>query len=210
MTLIVTVLVIFLLLLINEVWWRHSHTHGELNRKFVHITVGSFVAVWPFFLEWNQIKLLSVAFIIVVLISKQLKIFQAIHSIQRPTNGEIFFAVAVGLTAFITQNEWIYLAAILQMSLADGFAAIVGTSRFGNGTRYTVLGHPKSITGTLTFFVVSVAILFVFVQGSNIYLSVPVIASLAVIASILENFGTEGIDNLLVPLFIAFALGVAT
>ena len=205
MALILTILTVFILLVANELWWRRKKVQDEFSRKFIHITVGSFVAFWPFFLDWNEIKLLSIAFIVVVLASKQLKVFQAIHSVQRPTHGELFFALAVGALALISQNEWIYMAAILQMSLADGFAAVVGT-RFGNNTRYMVLGHTKSIHGTLTFLVVSIAILIVFTAFSGIILSLPVILGIAVAASLVENISVEGIDNLLVPVLVASAL----
>ena len=90
MTLILTILTVFILLVANELWWRRKKVQDEFSRKFIHITVGSFVAFWPFFLDWNDIKLLSIAFIVVVLASKQLKVFQAIHSVQRPTHGELF------------------------------------------------------------------------------------------------------------------------
>jgi dolichol kinase len=209
MPLILTIAVIFVLLLTNEIIWRRQHVHNEFSRKFIHITVGSFVAFWPLFLSWDQIKLLSLAFIIIVLISRQLKVFQAIHSVQRPTQGELFFAVAVGATAIITENEWIYMAAILQMSLADGLAAIIGT-RFGNSNRYTVFGNPKSLYGTLTFFIVSLAILLAFVSYSGSALTIASLAAMACVASLIENVGLEGTDNLLVPIFIATILTIAT
>ena len=205
MTLILTILTVFILLVANELWWRRKKVQDEFSRKFIHITVGSFVAFWPFFLDWNDIKLLSIAFIVVVLASKQLKVFQAIHSVQRPTHGELFFALAVGALALISQNEWIYMAAILQMSLADGLAAVIGT-RFGNNTRYMVLGHTKSIHGTVTFLLVSIAILLVFTAFSGIILSLPIILGIAVAASLVENISVEGIDNLLVPVLVASAL----
>jgi len=63
MALILTVLAVFGLLLVGETWWRHQAVHGEFSRKFIHITVGSFVAVWPFFLTWSQIELLSLSFL---------------------------------------------------------------------------------------------------------------------------------------------------
>ncbi len=158
MALIVTVLVVLALLLVSEFWWRKQHLRGEFTRKFVHITVGSFVAFWPYFLSPNQIKLLSVAFILAAAASKYFHIFRAIHSVQRPTWGEFWFAITVGLLAFVVHHPHIYTAALLEMSLADGLAAVVGT-RFGNGQRYMVFGSPKSVIGTLTFFVTSCLIL---------------------------------------------------
>src|ERR1700735_297787 len=120
MALLSSVFVVLALLIISEVWWRNTKVHDEVSRKFVHITVGSFVAFWPFFLSWGQIELLSAVFLVAITLSKYLNIFKAIHSVQRPTGGEIFFALAVGAIALITHNKWIYMTALLQMSLADG------------------------------------------------------------------------------------------
>lgn len=200
-----TIAAVLLLLVIGELWWRKQRLHGEFTRKFVHITVGSFVAFWPFYLSWNEIRLLSVSFLIVVGISKYLRLFRAIHSVQRPTWGELFFALAVGAVTFITQDKWIYAAALLQMSLADGFAAVIGT-RYGQRFRYIVFGHPKSLHGTFTFLIVSAAILFGFSHESGQQLSEASILGLSVVASAIENVGVEGLDNLLVPVVVAAAL----
>src|SRR6185369_12525633 len=132
--------------------------NNEFGRKFVHVTVGSFVAFWPFFLTWSEIRLLSLAFFVAVIVSHQLKVFRAIHSVQRPTYGEVFFALTVGLLTLFTHSKAVYAAALLQMSLADGLAAIVGT-RYGRDNKYHLLGHAKSVAGTIAFIVTSLAIL---------------------------------------------------
>lgn len=205
MDLILTVVAVLVLLLVNEIWWRTHATHNELSRKFIHITVGSFVAFWPFFLTWTQIEILSVAFFVAVLISKYLRIFRAIHSVQRPTWGELFFALAVGGTALITHHKGVYAAALLQMSLADGLAAIIGL-RYGSSTRYKVLGSTKSVVGTLTFFVVSLLLLLGYAHFAQANIKIPNAIGLAISASLLENLGSFGLDNILVPILVAVAL----
>src|SRR6476646_2873629 len=120
MAVLLTLLIVALLLVVNEVWWRKHKTHSELSRKFIHITVGSFVAFWPYFLSWDTIRLLSVAFLVGVALSKYFGIFKAIHSVTRPTWGEMYFALAVGLVTLVTDSPAIYSVALLQMSLADG------------------------------------------------------------------------------------------
>lgn len=205
LNLILSVLVVLTLLIINELWWRRRTVHTEFGRKFIHITVGSFVALWPWLLTWRQIELLSIMFLIVIVASKSLRLFQAIHSVQRPTMGEIFFAIAVGLIALVTHNRWIYAAALMQMALADGLAAIIGV-QYGNRLKYLVFKHPKSAAGTLTFFVVSVAILAAFNHYSGQVLGIGFIISSAVIATVVENIAVWGLDNLFVPLLIAVLL----
>lgn len=192
-------------LCVGEFGWRRGWLRNEFGRKFVHIIVGSFVAFWPLFLTWNQIFFLSAAFVVVVGVSKYFGIFRAIHSVQRPTWGEIFFAISVGLLALITQDGWMYMAALLHMSLADGLAAIAGT-QFGKRTQYVVLGHPKSIVGSAVFFFVSVAILTGYSIGTETSMSWMVIVGTGLVATVLENVSTSGLDNITVPVWVAVVL----
>ncbi len=200
-----SVLAVLGLLVLSEVWWRKQEIHGEQSRKFVHITVGSFVALWPYFLTSGQIIILSMAFLVGVVVSKYLRIFQAIHSVQRPTLGELWFALVVGLLAFMPDKPHIYTAALLTMALADGLAAVVGT-RYGKSHNYTVFGSTKSIAGTATFFATTCVILIGYVLVSLDPLSLLLIVPIAAVATALENVAVRGLDNLLVPLFIAGAL----
>jgi len=204
MALILTALGVFIILLASELWWRYKNPQSELSRKFVHITVGTFVAFWPFFLNWNQIRLLALGFAVTVVVSKTFHIFRAIHSVQRPTWGEVYFALVVGLLTFVTHSKSIYAASLLQMSLADGLAAVVGV-RFGKRHRYKVLGHPKSYLGTATFLVVSVLLLVGYIVTGH-DLAVSHLIGLAILASLGENFGVAGLDNLFVPLLVALVL----
>jgi phytol kinase len=203
-SLILTVLVTLIALMLNEWWWR-ERSHGELSRKAVHLFVGTFVAFWPLFLSWRQIELLSVAFVLVVIISQRLNLFRAIHSVQRPTWGEVFFGVSVGLIAFVTHQPAIYAAALLHMSLADGLAAVTGV-KYGASNAYMVFGARKSLTGTLTFAVVSALILTAFAVQQQLGFHISFIP-LVIAATLLENLAVRGLDNLFIPLLIAVVLG---
>lgn len=205
MLVVAACLITFIILCFAELGWRRGWLRNEFGRKFVHILVGSFVAFWPLFLSWYQIIFLSAAFVVVVIGSKYLNIFHAIHSVQRPTWGEIFFAVSVGLLALLTRDGWMYMAALLHMSLADGLAAIIGT-RFGKRTTYTVLGHTKSLIGSATFFIISVAILVGYSIGTDTYISLAVLLGTSLIATLLENISPRGFDNITVPVWVAIVL----
>ncbi|CAN5411763.1 SEC59/DGK1/VTE5 family protein [soil metagenome] len=195
--------IVFLLLLINEwLWW--DRPHGEASRKFVHISVGTLVALWPLLLSWKQIELLSLAFVVGVIVSRQFNIFKAIHAVERPTWGELYFGASVGLIAITTHEPAIYAVALLHMSLADGLAAVIGHA-YGRKSVYRVFGARKSGVGTLTFLVVSLAILTVFSvqQGISLGIWLPL---LACSAALLENIAVRGLDNLVIPLFITLML----
>jgi phytol kinase len=206
MNIILVVIAVLAILIFNEWWWR-KRVHGEASRKFVHITVGTFVALWPLWLSWQQIELLSIAFVVAVVISRQFNIFKTIHAVERPTWGELYFGAAVGLIAVTTHQPAIYAVALLHMSLADGLAAVVG-HRYGHGSAYKVFGAKKSRVGTLTFLIVSLSILAVYSmqQDVNLGLWLPLIAGGT---AVLENVAVRGLDNLLIPLFVAFVLGLA-
>lgn len=205
MALLFTVFIVLGLLLVNEWWWRKARVGGELSRKFIHITVGSFVAFWPLFLSWQEIRLLSLAFLVTVLVSKQLGLFQAIHSVQRPTWGEIYFAAAVGLVTYITTDPAVYTASLLTMSLGDGLAAVFG-KRFGRSNKYRIFGHSKSLVGTATFFVASLLILVSLNPYLPMRLDLLAMLVISLLASLVENAGVRGLDNLLVPLGVALIL----
>lgn len=205
MALILTVLAVFAVLVVSEVWWHHKRPHNELSRKFVHITVGTFAAFWPYFLSWDEILFLSVAFLAVVSVSQYIGLFKAIHSVERPTWGEVCFAVAVGTMAVVTPEPLIYTAALLHMSLSDGLAALVGM-KYGRRNSYKVFGHKKSVAGSAAFFASSLAILAGYALLAPASPPIAVLAALAAVTTVLENLAVRGLDNLAVPLAVAGVL----
>jgi phytol kinase len=205
MALLFTIVGVFILLVLSEVWWRTRPIHDEVARKFVHITVGSLVAFFPYFLTHQEIMLLSGSFLVVVALSRKFNIFSAIHSVQRPTWGEFWFALVVGLLAIVPDHHHIYTVALLVMSLADGMAAVVGI-RFGRSTRYKVFKSEKSLVGTLTFFIVCCLILVGYTLVSPTPSIVAWIIPLSLAGTLIENVAPDGLDNLLVPFLIASSL----
>ncbi len=202
---ILVILGVLAILLFAEYLSRYRGVHSELTRKLVHMLVGVFVAFWPFFLSWQHIQLLSLAFLIVVVVSVRLNIFRSIHAVQRNAVGEILFAMIIGILAFISDDAWIFTAAMLHLSLADGLAAIVGTL-YGDSNSYKVLGETRSLAGNLTFFFCSVAImLFYTIAGDNSYSGLTIVV-LPVLATVVENFAIKGTDNLIIPLMVALVL----
>lgn len=207
MGLIFAAVVVFFLLSVSEFLWRRQGVHSEMTRKFVHITVGSFVALWPYFLSRRDILILSLCFMVVVAISQQFSIFSAIHSVQRPTSGELWFALTVCVLSLMNLHPHIYTAALLVMSLADGFAAIIGT-RWGKGNSYSLLDSRKSVVGTSTFFITSLIILYGYNLTTPLHSVGFWIFPIAVGATVLENLGGIGIDNIVVPVTVAVALKI--
>ncbi len=208
MKLLITLLIVFVILVLNELYWRSKKRHSELSRKFIHIVVGSFVAFWPFYLPWSDIQIISLAFIVVVLISRKINLFKSIHSVGRTTWGELYFGISVGLVSVMSSNKWVYMVAILQMSLADGLAAVIGSSVL-IGRRYKIFGHNKSLIGSLTFYIISfilTVIYLIFSKGQSQPATVLIV--LPLISTALENISVGGLDNLTVPFIYTVLLNI--
>jgi phytol kinase len=205
---LISIALIFGALCLSEILWRTKVIRGEAGRKFVHILVGTFVAFWPFYMSFRAIQLISLAMLAGIIISRRLKVFQAIHAVKRRSWGDILFALSIGLLAVITDSRWIFATAMLHMSVADGLAAVVGV-RWGNRNRYRVFGRVKSVAGSLTFWVFSVVALSAAVVRSPAdfnNVSFAAIVLLSVSATAIENLSPKGSDNLLVPLLVAAVL----
>ncbi|HJQ08401.1 MAG TPA: hypothetical protein VJ836_02860 [Candidatus Saccharimonadales bacterium] len=197
--------VVLLILIMAEYLSRYKGVHSELTRKLVHILVGIFVAFWPFFLSWRQIQMMSVAFLIVVAVSVKFDIFRSIHAVSRNVMGEVLFALVIGVLAFIVTEPWIFTAAMLHLSLADGLAAIVGLL-YGDNNKYTVFGRTKSVAGSLAFFFTSLLIMVCYAVFSGEQPSAVAMVGLPVAATIAENVAVEGTDNMVIPLLVALTL----
>ncbi|HSX35326.1 MAG TPA: hypothetical protein VLH84_00140 [Patescibacteria group bacterium] len=202
---LVAVATIFLVLVFAEYLSRYKGIHSELTRKIVHVLVGTFVAFWPFFLSWRTIEYLSLAFVAVVLFSMKFNIFAAVHAVSRHTSGELLFALVIGVLALIATTKWVFAAAMLNLSLADGMAAIVGLG-WGENFRYKVLGHSKSYAGSLAFFFTSCLIMLWYAAFSHAAYTALTVLWLPLFATVAENLAINGTDNLVIPLLFALVL----
>lgn len=199
-------------LLFAELLWHGARPkQAEQTRKLVHIVVGVYIAFWPKFLTLPQIQLLSLVLGVLVLVSKKFGIFRSIYSVKRATYGELLFPVGVLLAATFASSGWIYFAAILHLSLADGLAALIGT-RYLKRFRYTIMGNTKTLIGTAVFYATSIGILAGSMVGdpaaygqSALY----VLLMLPVIVTIVENVSPKGTDNILVPLVVVVVLNIS-
>jgi phytol kinase len=141
---------------------------------------------------------------IVVFSSLKFNIFKSIHTVKRDSLGEIYFAISVGLITFINPSHLVYTIALLNMSLADGLAALVGTY-YGMNRKYKVYGRTKTVLGSLTFFVVALVLILIFIDKTGHLFGLGYLA-LAAGLTLIENISPMGMDNLLVPLVTALFL----
>ncbi len=205
---LISVGIVFVLLLLAEQIKKQERLNPEIARKFVHITVGSFVATWPFFMTSQTIYLICAAFLAVVIITRIGGLFPSIHKVRRKTWGDVMFPVGIAGTLWIANDPWIFTAAILHLSLADGLAALVG-EKYGKTNAYKILGYKKTLAGNLAFFIVSAAItswLIWFEPGSFAVIPTSLLLLIPFVATTIESLAVRGSDNIFVPILLALLL----
>ncbi|MBI5357264.1 hypothetical protein HZB74_00200 [Candidatus Saccharibacteria bacterium] len=211
MAIFLSLILILVLLIASEYYWRRGKLEPETARKLIHVLVGTFIAFWPLYMSWRTIQILSVVLFVGVFISYRLGVFGAIHKVKRKTSGELWYPVGIGLAASLTTQPWIFTIAILHMSIADGVAAIVGM-KWGI-IHYKIGQHTRSILGSLAFLIVSFGLCifaFVVLRKELPGVSLAVFVFTSFLATAVESVSRRGLDNVLIPLAVIFALGLPT
>jgi dolichol kinase len=193
---------VFALLVISELLGQRKKLRGDLQRQFVHITVGCFIAFWPWLISWRSIQIIGLVMLVVVLLNRRVKLADFYTKVNRQSYGDVFYAVAIILSASLTDEKAFFALAILIMALGDGLANVVG-HRYGKNWQYHFLGHIKTVLGSMTMWLVSLSVLGVgllFDQGVVDYSAyATVLIALPPLLVLIENAAIWGLDNLLVP-----------
>ena len=147
-------------------------------------------------------QVLSLAFLAVIALSRWQHIFKGIHSVKRKSWGELFYPIGIGVASLVTANKYIFAAAVLNLSLADGLAALVGL-KYGKSHQYHIGDATKSYVGTVSFVVISAIIVgwAVYNLGqTEMVMPAFVIMVVPIATSVVENVAPLGSDNLFIPL----------
>lgn len=185
---------------------RRLRESNEVSRKLVHVIHGLLVASWPFVLgeTWGYylVIALEVLFLVSVVAAKQLHFFRWMWKVGRKSWGEVLYPIGIIAAAILSENRWVFLAAVLSLAVADAVAALVG-KRFGGSNSYRVLGQTKSIAGSGAFLVAALGIVsIVAVYGPGLHLQsvMSTVVGVSLILMAVENAGVYGMDNLTLPL----------
>lgn len=200
---------VFAVLVVAEVLWRAKILQGEYQRKFVHILTTSFVAFWPWLISWRQIQLLGLAMLAIVLLNHTRETLHFSADLRKKSFGGITLALAVMACAGLTSNKIFFAIAMLNTALADGLAAVIGT-RYGERWEYKVFGYPKTVLGTMAFWVTSLCIigiglLFGYASISSHSYTL-LLLLLPPLLALVENIAINGLDNIAVPIAVLLVL----
>ncbi len=200
------------LLVLSEIGWKHAHLKDEVARKFVHITTGTFIATLGFWVPYEWIMVLAVGFVAVNVLNRYTNYFHAIHAVNRKSWGDVLLGVGVFIAAWLEPSAWVFFAAIVQVSLADGFAAIAGVTYGKKHGEYYLFGQPKTYIGSAVFALISIltlsAVLFLNPYYADPLSLLPFAVILGLTLTFLENLAVFGSDNLVLPIATILCLGL--
>jgi phytol kinase len=177
----------------------------ETTRRIAHAVGAVSVAFLPLFLELAELMALGVLFTAVLALTRGRNMLRSVHAIDRASAGAVVFPAGLLLAVLV---GWHHLGAIayaaLVLGLADPAAALVGTRVKGVG--WSVVGGQKTISGSVAFFIVALAVGVLIGVATGGPYWFPVVAAAAVLTTIEGSIG-YGLDNLPVPA-VASALGI--
>jgi phytol kinase len=183
---------------------------AEVARKLGHILAGIGAALLPFVLDYKEIALLGALFVPAVLMSMKFSMFKSVHGVNRKTYGEVYFPLAICLSALLFPDQLLYTYAVLTLGVSDALASLVGVN-YGR-KKYRVKDGHKSYEGSVAFFVSTLAIgtglILLLTENTDWVTAVILSAALAAILTVIEARGHRGVDNLFVPLAAAGLLGL--
>ncbi len=208
LSIFLSLVAIFILLVISEMLWRHKKLSDEMTRKIVHISVAVFVAFWPYYMSYHWIQFLAIAFLAVIIFSRYMHIFKGILHVKRKTYGDMFFPLSILILAILQPNKLVFTIALLNIGLSDGIAALVG-QKYGKKNKYKIFGQTKSVAGTLAFIFISYLIIIaakLFHPHLDVGLTWLNMLIIPPILAFVENVSVYGADDLTIPLVLLVIL----
>ncbi len=192
---------------------------ANLSRKFLHIMIGNFIFIIPFFtLRTFPLSFpffVASPFVLVTFVFSPLSpvdLSGKFSGLAEVTGGGhkfglLLYAVSYSILAlFFSRNSYIIAAGVLPMAYGDAAASLVG-QKIGRH-KYNVFGT-KSFEGSLAMFGICISGLMACFMFFSFFYSLSIVnwalASLgaAALATACEALTPKGFDNLTVPLFSA-------
>ena len=177
----------------------HFNLDSNNSRKIVHIASCITVCTFPYTLSNIEIYLICFIFVIITSFTKYRGIFKSIHSVDRITFGAEAYPVGVLIATycFLPLDKDAFIYGMLVGGFSDSMASVIG--KYYKYKEIIIFGQKKSLGGSLSFFITTVIIsyLFTFVLGVELnIISIIIIAFILTIAELVQTFG---IDNVTIP-----------
>jgi len=186
-----------------------KNVDSEVLRKGMHVALGTSALTYPWLFRSIAPPLAIAALTLAVLLAlryaprARAELGGVVHGVHRSSEGDLWFPVSVATVFWLASgNMVLYVVPVLTLTIADAFAALVGT-RYGR-TRYdTMEGDRKSAEGSIAFFLIAffathVPLLMFTTVGRTESLLIGL--TFGFLVMLLEAVSWRGLDNLFIPL----------
>lgn len=181
----------------------------EWSRKLVHIGTGAVVPIaWAFGIARSIALPAAGAITLMAALNHRLRLLPAVEDVGRSSYGTVAYGASITLLLWLhwPQQPAPVAAGVLVMAFGDGLAGLLGPAL--ESPSWQVLGQRRSLLGTAVMAGVSLLVLAVLnAVLSRLGLLVPPWSALLAIAgaaTLLEQIAILGVDNLTVPLGVAW------
>ncbi|MEO1002150.1 MAG: dolichol kinase [Cyanobacteria bacterium J06638_7] len=188
-----------------------SPAQREWSRKLVHIGSGAVVPIaWAFGIDRLIAVPAAAAITVLAALNHRLRLLPAVEDVGRASYGTVAYGASITLLLwqFWPRQPAVVCAGVLVMALGDGLAGLVGPQVASPS--WQVLGQRRSLVGT-TVMAVSSLLVLVLLRLVPPALGLeaaapawPALVAIAAAATLLEQVAIGGVDNLSVPLGVAW------
>ena len=195
---------IFLIFLISIIFKNFNEGSREIVRKIIHIGIGPLIPIAQYLKIGQNSALVFTGIIsLMVLINYTYKIFPTIEDVERKSFGTLFYCISlfILISIFWEKDPYSLTTGFFIMTFGDGLAGLIGKSF--SSRSWFLFKQQKSLFGTATMFLTSLIVIcwIGFAKENTFSLNY---FTIALIATVLEQFSLLGIDNLIVPILSAF------
>ena len=191
---------IFTIFVLSIIYKKFNPNNKEALRKIIHIGIGPLIPLAKY-LEINQNSAIyCTGFIsLLILINYKYKLFPTIEDVERKSFGTLFYCLSlfILIVFFWDKDPDSLIAGFFIMTFGDGLAGLIGKNF--DSKSWFFLEQKKSYFGTMTMFFTSLIVVLGigYFQQYNFNLN---FLTIALIATLLEQFSIFGIDNFIVPI----------
>ena len=196
----IILLYLFLIFFISIVFKKFNENSREIVRKIIHIGIGPLIPIAQFLkIDQNSALIFTGIISSMVFINYSYKLFPTIEDIERKSFGTLFYCLSLFILIFLfwDKDPYALITGFLIMTFGDGLAGLIGKSI--NSKSWTFFKQKKSLYGTSAMFLTSLIVVCLvgYAQQNSFNFNY---FTIALFATLLEQFSVLGIDNLIVPI----------
>ena len=200
------VLIASLALLVRARWPEQS----EWSRKVIHIGAGPVVLLaWVLQIErWIAIPA-AAAITLAAAVNHRIRLLPGLEDVDRPSYGTVAYGLSITLLLLFywPDQPAAVCAGVLVMAFGDGLAGLLGTMVVSPS--WTLLGQRRSLVGTASMALASLAVLMALATQAQAP-GLMTMVGIASVATVLEQVAIGGVDNLTVPIGVAWLWSVGS